>query len=51
VDHATYENPVQLSEGVKYVFVNGQLEFENGRLTGAAAGQVLRGPGWEQEHK
>ena len=51
VDHATYENPVQLSEGVKYVFVNGQLEFENGKLTGAAAGQVLRGPGWKQEHK
>jgi dihydroorotase/N-acyl-D-amino-acid deacylase len=51
VDHATYENPVQLSEGVKYVFVNGQLEFENGRLTGAAAGQVLRGPGWRQEHR
>ncbi|HVO80182.1 MAG TPA: D-aminoacylase [Terriglobales bacterium] len=51
VDHATYENPVQLSEGVKYVFVNGQLEFENGRLTGAAAGQVLRGPGWRPEHK
>ena len=51
VDHATYENPVQLSEGVKYVFVNGQLEFENGRPTGAAAGQVLRGPAWGQERK
>jgi dihydroorotase/N-acyl-D-amino-acid deacylase len=50
VDHATYENPVQLSEGVKYVFVNGQLEFENGRLTGVAAGQVLHGPGWAPEH-
>jgi N-acyl-D-amino-acid deacylase len=45
-DRATYENPTQLSEGVKYVFVNGQLECEDGRLTGAKAGRVLRGPGW-----
>jgi N-acyl-D-amino-acid deacylase len=45
-DRATYEKPTQLSEGVKYVFVNGQLEYEDGRLTGAKAGAVLRGPGW-----
>ena len=49
-DRATYEDPAQLSEGVKYVFVNGQLEFDNGRLTGVAAGQVLRGPGWKNRH-
>ena len=47
-DRATYENSTQLSEGVKYVFVNGQLEFENGSLTGVAAGKALRGPGWRQ---
>jgi hypothetical protein len=41
----------ELSEGVKYAFVKGQLEFENGRLTGAVAGQVLREPGWKQESK
>jgi N-acyl-D-amino-acid deacylase len=41
-DNATYENPTKLSEGVKYVFVNGQLEFENGQLTGAKAGKPLR---------
>jgi N-acyl-D-amino-acid deacylase len=46
IDHATYENPTQLSEGVKYVFVNGQLEYEDGRLTGAKGGVVLHGPGW-----
>ena len=46
-DKATYENPTQLSEGVKYVFVNGQLEFENGKLTETKAGRVLHGPGWE----
>ncbi|MFY9905106.1 MAG: D-alanyl-D-alanine carboxypeptidase/D-alanyl-D-alanine-endopeptidase [Terriglobales bacterium] len=46
-DHATYENPTQLSEGVKYVFVNGQLEFEQGHLTKTQAGRVLHGPGWD----
>jgi N-acyl-D-aspartate/D-glutamate deacylase len=47
-DRATYRNAAQISEGVKYVFVNGQLEFENGQLTGAAGGRALRGPGWKQ---
>jgi len=45
-DHATYENPTQLSEGIKYVFVNGQLEYEDGHLTSTQAGRVLHGPGW-----
>jgi len=46
-DKATYEDPALLSEGVKYVFVNGLLEYELGKLTGAQAGRVLRGPGWK----
>ncbi len=41
-DNATYTEPAQLSTGVKYVFVNGQLEFENGAMTGAMAGRALR---------
>lgn len=40
-DHATYENPTQLSEGVKYVFVNGQLEYGDSQPTGAKAGKIL----------
>lgn len=44
-DKATYENPTALSIGVKYVIVNGQLEYEDGHVTGATAGRVLRGPG------
>jgi N-acyl-D-aspartate/D-glutamate deacylase len=48
-DKATYEHPTNLSQGVKYVFVNGQLEFEGDHLTGAQAGRVLRGPGWKQQ--
>lgn len=50
IDKATYAAPNQISEGVHYVFVNGQLEYENGDLTGAMAGRALRGPGWRQEH-
>lgn len=42
IDKATYTEPAQLSQGVKYVFVNGQLEFENGHLTGVNAGKALR---------
>jgi len=48
-DVATYTASSQISKGVKYVFVNGQLEFEDGKLTGVTSGRVLRGPGWEQE--
>src|SRR5436309_5988710 len=48
-DRATYQNPTQLSDGVKFVFVNGQLEYEDGRLTGTQAGAILRGPGWVQQ--
>jgi dihydroorotase/N-acyl-D-amino-acid deacylase len=48
-DQATYKEPTHLSTGVKYVFVNGQLEFEDGKLTGVTAGRGLRGPGWQQK--
>ena len=47
-DVGTYEKPSQLAQGVRYVFVNGQLEFEDGKLTGIVAGKALRGPGWKQ---
>jgi len=42
VDKATYEHPTELSQGVKYVFVNGQLEYDQGQLTGLKAGVALR---------
>ncbi len=54
IDHATFTKPDQLSEGVDYVFVNGQLAFDRGKLTCAAdspasacPGRVLRGPGYQ----
>jgi N-acyl-D-amino-acid deacylase len=42
IDKATYENPRLLSEGVKYVFVNGVLAYDNGDFSGAKAGIPLR---------
>ncbi|HEV2617810.1 MAG TPA: D-aminoacylase [Candidatus Acidoferrales bacterium] len=49
IDRATYANPAQISEGVDYVLVNGQLEYDHGKLTSAKAGRPLRGPGWHGE--
>jgi len=45
IDKATYTQPAQLAEGVKYVLVNGQVAFENGKATGAMAGRALKGQG------
>ena len=41
-DAATYEEPERIAEGVRLVFVNGELVWENGRLTGKYPGKVLR---------
>jgi N-acyl-D-amino-acid deacylase len=49
IDQATYANPAQLSKGVDYVIVNGQIEYDHGTLTGAKAGRALRGPGWQAD--
>ena len=46
IDHATFTKPDQLSEGVDFTIVNGQVEYDHGKLTGATAGKVLRGRGW-----
>lgn len=49
IDKATYQDPNQMSVGIDCVFVNGQLEFDDGKLTGITAGRALRGPGWREE--
>jgi dihydroorotase/N-acyl-D-amino-acid deacylase len=49
IDKATFVNPAQLSEGIAYTIVNGQIEYDHGKLTGATAGKVLRGRGWRPE--
>jgi N-acyl-D-amino-acid deacylase len=46
-DHATYDKPHQYATGVRQVFVNGVQVLKDGEPTGAAAGRVVRGPGWK----
>jgi N-acyl-D-aspartate/D-glutamate deacylase len=45
-DLATFDNPNQLSQGMEFVFVNGVPVIENGKMTGALPGKVLRGAGF-----
>jgi dihydroorotase/N-acyl-D-amino-acid deacylase len=44
-DRATFERPHQLSEGMRWVLVNGVPVIADGKTTGALPGKVLRGPG------
>jgi N-acyl-D-amino-acid deacylase len=46
LDRATYERPHQLSVGVRYVLVNGVPVVDDGHVTGARPGMVVRGPGY-----
>jgi len=41
-DLATFDNPNQLSEGMEYVLVNGVPVIDQGKMTGALPGNVLR---------
>lgn len=41
-DRATYEQPELLSEGMRFVIVNGQLAVADGKFTGTLAGHALR---------
>jgi N-acyl-D-amino-acid deacylase len=45
-DRATFDNPNQLSEGMDYVLVNGVPVIDQGKMTGALPGKVLRGSGY-----
>lgn len=42
IDHATYDSPVELSEGIRHVLVNGRLALRDGTATGEQFGQTLR---------
>ncbi|HEX5409360.1 MAG TPA: D-aminoacylase [Gemmatimonadaceae bacterium] len=48
IDRATYEQPHQLSVGMKHVFVNGVEVVLDGKATGAKPGMVVRGPGYRE---
>ena len=45
-DVATFDDPNRLSEGMEFVLVNGIPVIENGKMTGALPGKVLRGAGY-----
>ena len=43
-EHATYEEPMQLAGGFRYVIVNGKVIKETNTFTGERAGRMLRKP-------
>ena len=45
-DRSTFEAPNQLASGMQWVLVNGVAVIDNGKMTGARPGRVLRGPGY-----
>ncbi len=45
-DRATFEEPHQLSTGVRHVLVNGVPVVSHGAHTGAKPGRLVRGPGY-----
>ena len=47
-DLATFAKPNQLSEGMRWVLVNGVPVIADGKATGALPGKVLRGPGFSR---
>jgi N-acyl-D-amino-acid deacylase len=48
-DRATFAEPHRLSAGMRYVVVNGKIVLDNGNLTSARSGRVLRGPGYDPD--
>ncbi|UUO09159.1 serine hydrolase [Blastopirellula sp. J2-11] len=46
---ATFDDPLQNAEGMKYVVLNGQMAIDNGEYTDRFAGRLLRGPGYRPE--
>ncbi|MCH7402863.1 amidohydrolase family protein [Belliella kenyensis] len=41
-ENATFQNPSAFSEGMKYVFVNGQIAIDKGEYTGVLAGVPVK---------
>ncbi len=49
-DLATFENPNQLSQGMEYVLVNGVPVIDQGKMTGASAGESVARSGICAQH-
>jgi N-acyl-D-aspartate/D-glutamate deacylase len=41
IDHATYEDAGQLSEGIRHVLVNGRFALRDGKVTGDQGGRIV----------
>lgn len=50
-DRATFESPHQYAEGFVSVIVNGQIVFNENKMTGLMPGEALYGPGADQIDK
>lgn len=48
-DHATFEDPHQLSTGVRHVWVNGVQVLEDEESTGKMPGRFVKGPGFVEK--
>lgn len=48
-DRADFSTPDAVSEGMRFVIVNGKIVLEHGEFTGATPGRVLRGPGYDAD--
>ncbi|MFC1724678.1 amidohydrolase family protein [candidate division KSB1 bacterium] len=44
-DSATYQDPHQYPEGIRYVIVNGKVAAADGKPTGVLPGKIINGPG------
>ncbi|MEM6378456.1 MAG: amidohydrolase family protein [Bacteroidota bacterium] len=42
IDHATYQEPTLMSDGIVHTIVNGQFAWKDGTATGLQAGQTLQ---------
>ena len=47
-DKATFAQPHQLAEGMRWVLVNGVPVIADGKATGKLPGKVIRGPGYRR---
>jgi N-acyl-D-amino-acid deacylase len=47
-ERSTYADPNHYSEGIPYVAVNGALVVDEGKITAARPGRILRGAGYRK---